>query len=94
MAKYVCLSVAIVFAAFLLSPQSQAVEGNFVKQPTVGIGPRRFELIGAYVDKEDAVSGGASVFVIDHDTGDVFKHSFGQGSQNSQVVTSRSKKSK
>ncbi len=49
---------------------------------------RRYELIGMGPDKVDQHTQGTSVFVLDHETGNVIKHSFGGGTQRGLVVVS------
>ncbi len=56
----------------------QNVEANY----------RRYELIGMEPDKADQYAQGTSVFVLDHETGNVIKHSFGGGTQRGMVVVS------
>lgn len=91
------LMVALVLSVVAMS-RSQAVERGWSDLPQLPSMPvnargelRRFEHIGVYKDGTDQAFGGVTIFVLDHDTGDVIKHSFGAGIQTPQVVQSTAK---
>ncbi|MBC8289722.1 MAG: hypothetical protein H8E37_05340 [Planctomycetes bacterium] len=92
-------TIILVGAVLLLSifsmSRSQAVDNGWRDLPPLPVMPvngrgelRRFEHIGVYKDGSDHAFGGVTIFVLDHDTGDVIKHSFGEGTQPPQVVQS------
>lgn len=98
MSKNVLVLVGLAVAAVYFSSRDgsvqagpSGVEGEFRGWPArqqVELNYRRYELIGMESDSADRHAQGTSVFVLDHETGNVIRHSFGSGTQRGQVVVS------
>ena len=94
MSKNVLLLAGIAIGALFFSSRP----GQVIAEPQgiqraiprhhVELNYRRYELIDLVQDKVDQHTQGTSVFVLDRETGNVIKHSFGGGTQRDLVVVS------
>lgn len=98
MSKNVLIFAGIAVGALLFSNRSeivgaqqrQSVGQNFLQG--IDVRTSRYELIGMGPDQGDLHTQGTSIFVLDHDSGSVIKHSFGSGTQPALHVVSTVKR--
>lgn len=94
MSKNVFMIAAFAVAAFSFSSrpvQVSAESQEWQRQAlrhSADVRLTRYELIGVHPDKGDLHTLGTSIFVLDHDTGSVIRHSFGTGTQRGLVTVS------